>query len=413
MSKLTIVAFLVTVGVLAINGLRVRPIYNYESPELRLIPGRNGHPRLVRVYDRPDKPDHLVITQGRGAHRRTYVTDNVDNLYDHPLMGAHVLPSHHAYSTLGKRKRRSILHPFHRAPLMHPLLARNIGLGLALRARALGALSYRNRILGAHGLLGRHLLRPAVKIAQVATPVGQHKTPAPVTKVATKQAPAPLPSAPAVVPSKAVDPYPAPADVYQPGPGIDTGIPTYVEQVGHPYHDIFDQQAGGQPLYEPVPAGSVELGGAGSIYNDPAVQSASGIYDQANANVYNDLAVQSANGIYDQPGQPIYDPTGQPVDLYNGPGAPYNDPAGAQVLTGSQSGPVYEGTNGAPDLFNNGIDVYSTDLGASLGASKASLGLGDYIIEGNGQSSYILDNNPSSIGVSSGTAGPEPAPRFM
>ncbi|XP_067665481.1 uncharacterized protein [Haliotis asinina] len=352
MSKLTIVAFLVIVGVLAINGLRIRPIYNYDSPDLRLIPGRNGQPRLVRVYDRPEKPDHLVITQGRGAHRRTYVTDNVDNFYDHPMMSPHALPSHHAYSNLGKRKRRAILHPFHRAGLFPPVLGRNLGLGLALRARALGALSYRNRILGAHGLLGRHLLRPAVKIAQVATPVGQHKTPAPVTKVATKQAPAPLPSAPAVVPSKAVDPYPAPADVYQPGPGIDTGIPTYIEQVG-PYQDIFDQPAGRQPLQQ-EPAG---------LYNDPAVLP-------------------------------------QSPDLYNGPVAPYNDPSGAQVYPDPLTDPTYQGTNGAADIFSN-----------AGGASNSHLGIGDYIIEGNGQPSLVYDSNapPSMVGAGVHNS----APSFM
>ncbi|XP_071111086.1 uncharacterized protein [Haliotis cracherodii] len=391
MSKLTIVAFFVIVGVLAINGarLRIRPIYDYGSPDYRLIPGRDGRHRLVRVYERPDKPDHLVITQGRGANRRTYVTDNVDHLYDHPRMGARALSSHHGYSTLGRRKRRSILHPFHSAALFHPLLARNHGLNLALRARTLGALSLRNRLLGARGLLGQRLVRP-VNVAQIATQVGHHKTPAAVTKVPTKQAPQIIPSAPAVVLTKGVDTYPAPADVYQPGPGVNSGIPNHIDQVGLPYEEIFDQPAGGQPLYQP-----------GAPYNGPAGQP---------ADLYNGPAGQPAD---------LYNgPAGQPADLYNGPGAPYNDPAGAQTYPDTLgSGPIYQGTNGASDIFNNGIDVYSNDLGGGFGPSYSNLGLGDYLLDSNVQNSVIFDsNNPSNMaasGAPTGTAGPASAPSFM
>ncbi|XP_046351476.2 uncharacterized protein LOC124131970 isoform X1 [Haliotis rufescens] len=409
MSKLTIVAFFVIVGVLAINGarLRIRPIYDYGSPDYRLIPGRDGRHRLVRVYERPDKPDHLVITQGRGANRRTYVTDNVDHLYDHPRMGARALSSHHGYSTLGIRKRRSILHPFHSAALFHPLLARNYGLNLALRARTLGALSSRNRLLGARGLLGQRLVRPQ-NVAQIATQVGHHKTPAAVTKVATKHAPQIIPSAPAVVLTKGVDTYPAPADVYQPGPGVNTGIPNHIDQVGLPYQEIFDQPAGGQPLYQPPSAVSNQQGPAGSMYNDPALQP---------ANMFNDFSGQPAD-LYNGPGAPYNGPAGQPTDLYNGPGAPYNDPAGAQIYPDPLgSGPIYQGTNGASDIFSNGIDVYSTDLGGGFGPSRSNLGVGDYLLDSNGQNSVIFDsNNPSNMAASGAptrTAGPASAPSFM
>ncbi|XP_071111085.1 collagen alpha-2(I) chain-like [Haliotis cracherodii] len=481
MSKLTIVAFLVIVGILAINSLRIRPIYDYGSPDYRLIPGRDGHHRLVRVYERPDKPDQLVITQGHGSNRRTFVSDNVDHLYDHPMMGAHALSSHHAYSTLGKRKRRSILHPFHPAALFHPLLARNHGLNLALRARTLGALSLRNRLLGARGLLGQRLVRP-VNVAQIATQVGHHKTPAAVTRVATKQAPQIIPSAPAVVLTKGVDTYPAPADVYQPGPGVNTGIPNHIDQVGLPYEEIFDQPAGGQPLYQPPSAGINQQGpnmfndpagqpadlynGPGAPYNGPAGQPAD-LYNGPGApyngpagqpaDLYNGPAGQPAD-LYNGPGAPyngpagqpadLYNgPAGQPADLYNGPGAPYNGPAGQPAdlyngpagqpadlyngpgapyndLAGAQtypdplgSGPIYQGTNGASDIFRNGIDVYSTDLGGGFGPSRSNLGLGDYLLDSNGQNSVIFDsNNPSNMaasGAPTGTAGPSSAPSFM
>ncbi|XP_048252411.1 uncharacterized protein LOC125380121 isoform X2 [Haliotis rufescens] len=349
MSKLTIVAFFVIVGVLAINGA----------------------------------------------------------LYDHPRMGARALSSHHGYSTLGIRKRRSILHPFHSAALFHPLLARNYGLNLALRARTLGALSSRNRLLGARGLLGQRLVRPQ-NVAQIATQVGHHKTPAAVTKVATKQAPQIIPSAPAVVLTKGVDTYPAPADVYQPGPGVNTGIPNHIDQVGLPYQEIFDQPAGGQPLYQPPSAVSNQQGPAGSMYNDPALQP---------ANMFNDFSGQPAD-LYNGPGAPYNGPAGQPTDLYNGPGAPYNDPAGAQIYPDPLgSGPIYQGTNGASDIFSNGIDVYSTNLGGGFGPSRSNLGLGDYLLDSNGQNSVIFDsNNPSNMaasGAPTGTAGPASAPSFM
>ncbi|XP_046351475.2 collagen alpha-1(XVII) chain-like isoform X2 [Haliotis rufescens] len=338
MSKLTIVAFFVIVGVLAINGA----------------------------------------------------------LYDHPRMGARALSSHHGYSTLGRRKRRSILHPFHSAALFHPLLARNYGLNLALRARTLGALSYRNRLLGARGLMGQRLVRPQ-NVAQIATQVGHHKTPAAVTKVATKHAPQIIPSAPAVVLTKGVDSYPAPADVYQPGPGVNTGIPNHMDQVGLPYQEIFDQPSGGQPLYQP-----------GAPYNGPAGQP---------ADLYNGPAGQPAD-LYNGPGAPYNGPAGQPADVYNGPGAPYNDPAGAQTyLDPLGSGPIYQGTNGASEILSNGIDVYSTNLGGGFGPSYSNLGLGDYLLDSNGQNSVIFDsNNPSNMaasGAPTGTAGPASAPSFM